>query len=1201
MPGILDYDKILDGFGPYSTSTYREKLLLRNLPPPVNETLIAGGLANSLQDIGTIINVPIFGVTSENIPIHYDEDKRLFPLGEIYRDTKNVNLNKFAPLNDEYVLFDITIPPNLGYPVPEWGGDVVRNPYPTAYNLERFQLINSGDKSGVPFPFNVIDTYKQLNLQKETTLGLVGGELLEKDIIDKIAHVQQRVDDKDNVIESITPPIGADGGVNIYVDRLRGNVQWFNSLPDGAVGWQEYNSNSKNQEQLAKISTALGGYSEPAISTEQRVNTLLTHTSLSQVKFLFDSLTENLFIPSYEDRRLIGTSYEGTNSRYYIGSERSTNRGATISQVFQSVEFNEDASTTDPDSLQSTTIDEKFFWTTGNQTPFNDKTLLDKTQKLLDEHPDGVWINQTKKYFKDRTEDRLISRGSAMSKLSFIEAAFNGAFCRVWTVSDQYNYLKAMRNTGLFSSPDVTLPGFSVSSENASLSVLGDNGIVKTHPTKEDAETTFKKYMFSLENLAWTDNLADLPLSEIGGGDILSGTKGRIMWFPPYELSFDENISANWTKSDFIGRGEPVFTYNNSTRSGQLRFKILVDHPKVINGYRGKRTDAIEKFFAGCISPTTFLEFLDKNSGISQLTKDEVDVKINDIKKQKATVQQKVAPQTKTVKFKFDEANWEDATDGAAIEAWAKGEGKKLVGEAVSTNSKLILRCDGYAGFDEDKFKEIAKKRAQNTYATVLQFLGSPKVKRIVKGHGKKDSSTTLLDPNNSRVEITLEADLLGDPAAEYKPEGGLGDIAFYPEEAQLIDNLIIDETKYFEFIDGNYPTYFQTISEKIKYFHPGYHSTTPEGLNTRLTFLHQCMRQGPSVNNKQAEIQPQNLAFGRPPICILRIGDFFNTKIVINSLSISYAAGGSVPQWDLNPEGIGVQPMIADVTLSIDLIGGHSLVGPINKLQNALSFNYYANTEMYDPRADGIDKSKGKIKPGIKLGKLKQKALGGDEALKKLEESLKKEGIIEEEEESTKAGDNTQTDSKSGLDISVNNIEKTTYQPIPLAPIVTFESSEIKIVSTKKPSEVDFNGETDPNNLINVEIKVERKGIGFKTTVKNQISEKIKTYKGNEWGKGITLISPELLKKAEDQLTEYEGTLKTLENELLNYSGSSTPIPELLVKINTAKSNIKSSEKEVEKLKKGSDKIKVEVYYTKDKKGSKKTKQFTYGSAGLT
>ena len=113
--------------------------------------------------------------------------------------------------------------------------------------------------------------------------------------------------------------------------------------------------------------------------------------------------------------------------------------------------------------------------------------------------------------------------------------------------------------------------------------------------------------------------------------------------------------------------------------------------------------------------------------------------------------------------------------------------------------------------------------------------------------------------------------------------------------------------------------------------------------------------------------MQPQNLAFGRPPVCILRIGDFLYSKIIINSLSINYASGNS-PQWDLNPEGIGVQPMIADVTLSIDLIGGHSLVGPINRIQNALSFNYYANTQVYDPRADAIDKNKGVIVDGIKL-----------------------------------------------------------------------------------------------------------------------------------------------------------------------------------------------------------------------------------------
>lgn len=54
----------------------------------------------------------------------------------------------------------------------------------------------------------------------------------------------------------------------------------------------------------------------------------------------------------------------------------------------------------------------------------------------------------------------------------------------------------------------------------------------------------------------------------------------------------------------------------------------------------------------------------------------------------------------------------------------------------------------------------------------------------------------------------------------------------------------------------------------------------------------------------------------------------------------------------DINPEGIGVQPMYADVTLSFNFIGGHGLKEPVKQLQNALSFNYYANTEMYDERA---------------------------------------------------------------------------------------------------------------------------------------------------------------------------------------------------------------------------------------------------------
>ena len=62
MAGILDYSK-----GIYSTQGFRDSLLNRNLPPPVNETLTQSGLVSKLQDIGTIINVPVNGVANENI------------------------------------------------------------------------------------------------------------------------------------------------------------------------------------------------------------------------------------------------------------------------------------------------------------------------------------------------------------------------------------------------------------------------------------------------------------------------------------------------------------------------------------------------------------------------------------------------------------------------------------------------------------------------------------------------------------------------------------------------------------------------------------------------------------------------------------------------------------------------------------------------------------------------------------------------------------------------------------------------------------------------------------------------------------------------------------------------------------------------------------------------------------------------------
>ena len=71
--------------------------------------------------------------------------------------------------------------------------------------------------------------------------------------------------------------------------------------------------------------------------------------------------------------------------------------------------------------------------------------------------------------------------------------------------------------------------------------------------------------------------------------------------------------------------------------------------------------------------------------------------------------------------------------------------------------------------------------------------------------------------------------------------------------------------------------------------------------------------------------------------------------KNSIKSVNITYPD----TIWDLNPDGIGVQFMMAKVSMQIDIIGGSDISAPIKRLQNAVSFNYYANTSIYDNRSD--------------------------------------------------------------------------------------------------------------------------------------------------------------------------------------------------------------------------------------------------------
>lgn len=150
----------------------------------------------------------------------------------------------------------------------------------------------------------------------------------------------------------------------------------------------------------------------------------------------------------------------------------------------------------------------------------------------------------------------------------------------------------------------------------------------------------------------------------------------------------------------------------------------------------------------------------------------------------------------------------------------------------------------------------------------------------------------------------------------------------------------------------------------------------TPEGFSARLTFLQQCTRQGNTIgasdttNSMTPNNTASNLAFGRPPFCVLRLGDFYNQMIVIDNISINYEP----LMWDLNTEGgAGVIPLLANVTISFKFIGGGDMTGPVRRLQNAMTYNFYSNNSLFDNRSDRMEYNIGK-----KYSK-EQGALGND------------------------------------------------------------------------------------------------------------------------------------------------------------------------------------------------------------------------------
>lgn len=681
------------------------------------------------------------------------------------------------------------------------------------------------------------------------------------------------------------------------------------------------------------------------------------------------------------------------------------------------------------------------------------KNIVEKTQALFHKGKIKSIISRFGTESNDPKNE--LSRGRNLKKANNKNDAiegYNNPYCRVWTVHHQYSTMKDrirpfIDDKGGFVKISELQKNLSEGmrpngTEGFNNSVLQDNGFVRITPQiKNGVKEDIKRYMFSIENLAWKDNKNELSEEQKGPND------GRIMWFPPYNLKFSENVNVNWNANNFIGRGEQIYTYTNTERSGTLDFTLLIDHPSILNEWRAsfmednenKYEQELLRFFAGCeqlegkgIQKTTtdinsdskveskegkiidnlyyktFVIYfpnaysgkgvgdnINNKDGIKEIIKKLLNYETSSSGNTVGYIDKNASGETNNenrgsllnkIANKDKIAELLGIDKGKIISAYTLSDLFENNGDLKENNlfdnSHTPKKIEYYGGASSTGTIELNEKLSRNRKDLIKKIFDNNFSKDIdrdkITTKEKYDITTVhSKDINNhddkqaryALVCLTFERNNIN-PATEGRNifSGNTGQNsttssttteASRTETVEIAENANFqNEYLYFSMIESKDEKLSRGIIDAVKYFNPAFHSLTPEGFNSRLTFLHQCTRQGATNEIKKWSENAStfikhagNLAFGRAPYCILRIGDFFNTKICIDSMSISYDNGGGV-QWDLNPEGAGVQPMFANISINFKFLGGQDIAGPVERLQNAISSNYYANASIYDNKA---------------------------------------------------------------------------------------------------------------------------------------------------------------------------------------------------------------------------------------------------------
>jgi hypothetical protein len=255
-------------------------------------------------------------------------------------------------------------------------------------------------------------------------------------------------------------------------------------------------------------------------------------------------------------------------SEFYLDKISSGKIQKDYEKEKESLEIEQGFGTTEPNSARETNTDSVSLKVSDSILNTVTTTLIgDDFRYDSRDNPSFIYLDENKVkrgliYFTSKLakENNIIAQDKKYIKSKDVNGNVinyykGNGFCRTFTVYNQYDYYgRLIRFKG----------------NGQANSVLKDSVMPKIAPMMGDTPADRRNYFFTMENLAVKVADTDTDCDRGPNG-------GRWMWFPPYNVKMSDNNSVNWSDMNFLGRPEPIFSYQNTTRNLSLSFTLLID------------------------------------------------------------------------------------------------------------------------------------------------------------------------------------------------------------------------------------------------------------------------------------------------------------------------------------------------------------------------------------------------------------------------------------------------------------------------------------------------------------------------------------------------------------------------------------------------------------------------------------------------